>query len=272
MAKPIPLHVVVPVLDEPGHTIALLASLAAQTRRPTTVWVQDNGSSTASLRAVEKATPPELVVHVERGPGLTIYELWNRGFWHAKQAAAGGGFDVLVTNNDVLLPPHAAEALGQALLDDPKRMAAYPDWEAPWSNEAQPVEPHASVAITRGVWGSNGMTGFCFMLAGHRIPWRPLVQDLAYHWWFGDNHLARTLELAGGIQAKVLGLPIIHAHEGTAGSFDLGQEKEDDRKHWEVVMRSTLAQHPPQRGHRVVERGTRRDWRQRPPARPGPGA
>lgn len=251
-----PLFVVAPMLDAPKHTALLLESLAAQTLRPATVRLLDNGSSAATLRAVEKATSASLVVIVEAGPGLTIYELWNRGFWHAQQSAAGDPFHCLIVNTDVVLPPHALEAMSQALLDDERRGASYPDFAAPWSEEPPPVY---SAEQTRGVWGSGGMLGFCFMLAGHRLSWRPLVQDLAYEWWYGDNAIAESIELAGLTQVKVKGLPIKHAHEGTAHAFDLAKQKEHDAQLWAARRRFPLRIN---QGARMVTRGNvRRDWR-----------
>lgn len=268
MADHPPLFVVAPMLDEPEHTAALLDSLGRQTLRPTTVRLLDNGSTDATLRAVEKATAAHLVVIVEAGPGLTIYELWNRGFWQAQQSAAGGGFHCLIVNTDVMLPPHALEQMSEALLADELRGASYPDFDAPWAENpwTQPDGSTLGVQQTRGVWGSGGMLGFCFMLAGHRISWRPLVQDLAYEWWFGDNAIAESIELAGLSQVKVKGLPVKHAHEGTAYAFDLAKQKERDAQLWAARRRYPLRIN---QGARQVQRGSvRRDWRRA--TRPGP--
>lgn len=270
-----PLHVVVPVLDQPEHTLALLACLARQTAIPARVWIMDNGSNEESRQAVEDGCPHELVALVDDCKGMTIYECWNRGFWKAQRVAYGDPFHVLVTNNDVLLPEWAAEVMSQALLADETRGVSYPDWKATHALAAPPVAPLRGsdpvVAETQGVWGSDGMLGYCFMLAGHRIPWRPLIQDLAYEWWYGDNALADSLAHAGLKQVKCLGMPIVHAHEGTAHAFDLGAKKERDARLWATRRRLDQVDRL-NRGNRVVQHGARRDWRARPPTRPGPGA
>jgi hypothetical protein len=84
-------------------------------------------------------------------------------------------------------------------------------------------------------------------------------------WWYGDNHLARSMELAGLKQVKVLGLPVRHVHEATAAAFDLKAAKALDRLHWEEVTRRTALRtsraRPMPRGTRLV----RREWRSRPP-------
>lgn len=270
MAERPPLYVVAPMLDQPEHTLALLACLAEQTLRPTSVRLLDNGSTPKTLRAIEDGAPAELVVIVEAAPGLTIYELWNRGYWHAQQCAAGDPFHVLVVNNDVLLPLHALEWMSQALVEGDDRGAAYPNWRAPWPGSLAPgAGKLVATQETHGVWGSDGMLGYCFLLAGHRIPWRPLVQDLAYQWWFGDNALAESLAFAGLKQVKVLGLPIQHAHEGTAHAHDLAREKERDAKLWATRRRLEQVD----RLNRGARSAGRRDWRQqRPPARPPRGA
>lgn len=262
--------VVVPTLDKPELTIALLDCLAAQTQPPERVFIMDNGSSDKTWRRVEKAA--KLPLAIEEGEGLTIYELWNRGYWRAKQHAGGGAFHVLVVNNDVLLPPWAVEQMSQALVEGDDRAASYPNWKQPWSDAPVPP-PHAGplkVAETHGVWGSDGMLGYCFMLAGHRIDWRPLIQDLAYQWWYGDNALADSIAHAGLKQVKLLGLPIQHAHEGTARDRDLASVTERDAKLWATRRRLDQVERI-NRGGRVVARGTsaRRDWRASRPPRPG---
>lgn len=265
-----PLHVVVPVLDQPEHTLALLDCLAAQTITPVRVWIMDNGSTEESRAAVfEAMVAREFVAHAEDCAGLTIYECWNRGFWHAKRVAAGAPFHCLVVNNDVLLPEWALEVMAQALLAEDDRAASYPDWRAAHPLSAPPVDglrgADPVVVETHGVWGSDGMLGYCFLLAGHRIPWRPLIQDLAYQWWYGDNALADSIQDAKLKQVKVLGLPIKHAHEGTASAFDLGAEKERDARLW--TSRRQLDQ--VDRINRGARSAQRRDWRTARPTRPG---
>lgn len=269
-----PISVVVPVKDQLAMTKRLYTCLAEQQGRSgpagvyadgfQALYVMDDGSKAPTANWLDALERRDDRVHAETTAGLTIYEAWNRGFWRAQQSAAGRPFHVLITNNDVVLAPHALASMSAALLDDEARWVAYPDFAAPHNFRGRTVDPSPACEETRGVWGSGGMLGFCFMLAGHHISWRPLVQDLAYKWWYGDNHLARSIELAGGKQVKVLGLPILHEHEATARHFDLAQEKVDDRLHFETVISSTLRHRPPQRGSRVV---ARRDWRQRPPSR-----
>lgn len=254
-----PVHVVVPVRDQLAYTRGLLDCLALQTLAPVRVHVLDNGSSSGSRRGLEKLTgePYGFPVRVEEAGGLTIYECWNRGFWAARRAHSDAR--VLIVNNDILLAPHALEAMSAALKADAERVAAYPDYSVPWDDTPRSVPPVPSCKETRGVWGSDGMSGWCFMLAAERVTWRPLVDDLSYEWWYGDNHLARSIEEHGGRQVRVLGLSQWHAGSATARHLDLNEATHRDRDRWrasEKLRELTPTPRAPGRnpGPRVVRR------------------
>jgi glycosyltransferase involved in cell wall biosynthesis len=279
VSGPPPISVVVPVRDGLAYLKDLYASLAGQTGRSfqgaampdgfERLHILDNGSGAATRRWLEATAGRDQRVLVEDAAGMTIYECWNRGFWQAKREAGRGRFHVAVLNSDVRLPAHALAQLSAALIARTDRGAAYPDFAAPWIDGPAEVAADPPCVETRGVWGSGGMLGFGFMLAGERIGWRPLVQDCTYQWWYGDNHLARSIELAGLKQVKVVGLPIWHAMEGTARDYDLSAEKAADAEHWRYVNRAPAPRvrrasmgdttRPPARGTRVVRR-----WRPEP--------
>lgn len=251
--------VVVPVRDQLAQTKKLAACLAAQTQPPARVICLDDGSASATRSWVAKQPGWER----EDVDGMTIYQAWSYGYWRAER---GGADDVLVVNNDVVLPPHALEWLSAALSQDELRAATYPDFAAPWSEKPAKLPRRAlEVALTHGVWGSGGLTGFCFMLRASRVSWRPLVQDQTYQWWFGDNAIAESIERAKLQQAKVLGLPVRHEHEATASGYDLRVVKERDAQLW-ASRRQTRAFRVGARGTRNV---SRRDWRATRPPRPG---
>lgn len=224
--------VICPVRDRPELTQAFLASLldAHGWQRLT---VLDNGSQqpTRDLLASVKAAHPKRVEVVATG-GLTIYEQWNLGFERCRRAARGKPFDVLVTNNDVELPATAIAELSRALELHPTAGVAYPDYDWPMGHGAK-VRGYRS---TSGVLGDGGMIGACYMLAGERLEWAEadgLVTDTEYGWWFGDNHLARTIEQAGLTQLRCVGLPMHHVNEGTARHHpELEAQKRRDRQRW----------------------------------------
>lgn len=224
-------YVVVPVKDEWEHTRALLNSLDAD--EVTDVLVLDNGCTDETAQRIRQwqgATrgrfahlyPLGAKLHRHRMEGSTIYEMWNEGFARARRLGfyqspdyeSGARFYVLVTNNDVVLPRGALRALRLALTTTPNAWVSYPDYDAPWTDDASSLTP--VVRHTRGVLSTGGMFGACFMLAGHLIPWQHLITDLSYEWWYGDNHLAECIELAGGLQVRCVGLPVQHVNEATA--------------------------------------------------------
>lgn len=230
----IPTYVVVPVKNEWDLTRRMLRSLEGQAVND--VLIIDNGSADGtpcairSLRDWSRAW--EGVLHLTIRPSMSIYEMWNHGFARAKQRSARLEFNVLMLNNDVELPPSAVEDMAYWLRAPGRSdaFAVYPDYaETNWNAD----RTDQATRETRGVLGDDGLFGPCFMLAGDRIPWSPLVTDLAYQWWYGDNHLAECIELAGGKQVRVVGLPVKHVNEGTAQHYpELYAKKLHDRGQW----------------------------------------
>lgn len=224
--------VVVPVKNEWHLTARLLDSLKDQNCR---VLIIDNGSTDQTAREVRRLQHTHhgwtRRLHRTSRPGWSVYQMWNHGFeWARLVPHRRGPWHVLMTNNDIILPPDALGALVYALGVNLDAWVSYPDYDAPWTSPQS-----YSVRETRGVLGDGGMLGACFMLAGHRIPWRPLITDLTYEWWYGDNHLAEEIEQHGGKQVRVVGLPVQHVNEGTASKLDPGElwrMKYRDRQRW----------------------------------------
>jgi GT2 family glycosyltransferase len=227
--------VVCPVRDRIDLTRTFLANLDLSSDWRC-LFVLDNGSGpkTQALLETTRQDWGARRVAVERRPDESIYELWNAGVDRARRQASAQrvkAWHVLVTNNDVELPASAIAELSRALDEDERRWISYPDYDAAMVDE--PVV--TGYRETTGVLGDGGMFGACFMVAGHRIPWiaEGLISDLGYEWWFGDNHLAREVELAGGRQVRVEGLPVHHVNEGTAMHHpELTAAKARDRARW----------------------------------------
>jgi hypothetical protein len=230
--------VIVPVRDQWHLTERVLACLAGEAADD--VLIIDNGSvdDTPRLLRAEKRTPAwGGRLHSIAMPHLSIYEMWNYGFKRAKHRASSqrrnGACNVALLNNDVELYPDTIGTLAHHLRIDEHRQdqdadvwVTYPDYSAPWP---PPPLTRYHTHETRGVLGDGGMFGPCFMLRGEAIYWTPLVTDPDYRWWYGDNHLAECIELAGGRQMRVVGLPIKHVNEGTAQHHDLYAAKLQDR-------------------------------------------
>lgn len=238
-------QIICPVRDRPELTRAFLDSVHASEG-----WVRltilDNGSgpATSRLLAAQRQRYGRTLEVVQTG-GLTIYQQWNLGFERARRAARGREFNVLVTNNDVELPPSAIVELAKALELHPTAGVAYPDYDWPMGRGAK-VRGYRE---TTGVLGDGGMIGACFMLAGDRLPWigapigdpggeAELITDTGYGWWFGDNHLARDIAAAGLTQLRCVGLPMHHVNEGTARHHpELERQKHHDRQRWQNSQR-----------------------------------
>lgn len=220
---------VIPVRNQVVMTMRLLACLLAEPVDD--VLIMDNGSiddTVPLVRAARRYRKWRGRLHLTNQRDASIYGMWNFGFKRAARIAKRDPFNVLVLNNDIDLRPGWVDALAHALRADDDRWVTYPDYHAPWD-----ATPTGTVTITRGVCGDGGMFGPCFMLAGDRLPWRPLVTDLGYRWWWGDNHLAECIEQEGGLQARVNGLPILHVNEATAQHHpELAAQKFRDRAHW----------------------------------------
>lgn len=234
-----PTIVIVPVRDAIQHTRNFLDCMREQSGVDRVI-VLDNGSK----RATRDLLADRAGDGVERvdAAGLGIYEMWNRGFAHALvryapliahepvETIERGAINVLISNNDIVLPDGAVAELARHLRASPPDLwAVYPDYYRAWDARSR----RSSLRVTEGVLGDGGLFGACFMLAGERIPWTPLVSDPSYEWWFGDNHLARQIQEEGGRQARVVGLPVAHVNEGTARAHaGLQQMKQRDRARW----------------------------------------
>lgn len=239
--------VVVPVRNEWDHTSRFLRSLDAA--EVDDVLVIDNESTDDTARAIRswqrrrhhgwRALGSKLHRQHMRG---TIYEMWNAGFSRALRVAGHSPFTnmmrpgrfekcyILISNNDIILPRGAIASLRGLLEHNPDAWVAYPDYSAPWQTDAAEM---GGASVTSGVYGDGGMFGACFMLAGHLVPWTPLITDLSYEWWYGDNHLAEMIAQHGGQQLRALGVPVLHVNEATCRHYpQLDQAKYRDRHRW----------------------------------------
>lgn len=228
---------IVPVRDQPDLTRRFLDCVLEQALDR--IIVLDNGSLKETRRILAGYVANHGIGVLER-PGLGIYDLWNDGLEAAERAPQSAemleGLNLLVCNNDVVLPAGAVAELAVALRSRRDLWAVYPDDRAPWPDG---FTRRGSVRLGTGVARDGGLYGPCFMLAVDRIPWRPLITDSAYEWWFGDNHLAREIEETGGKHGRLIGLPVLHDNEGTARHHpETLQMRNRDRQRWMQSQRS----------------------------------
>jgi GT2 family glycosyltransferase len=156
--------------------------------------------------------------------GHRIYRMWNAGVAIASDAGL-----VAVLNDDITILPGTLPLMAEALAD-PAIGIVYPDVRADLSSglPSRPIRLEA----TTGSWGAGGMTGFCFMF---RSPAFWPVFDEAYSWWYGDDDFEERVRGAGRAVARVVGLPIGHAANGSAGRVmdELGPLIVADRTLWD---------------------------------------
>lgn len=216
--------VIVPVRDQPKLTERFLVCMRGQAFDE--ILVLDNGCKRATSKILADAADADARLSIIEARGLGIYEMWNLGFSIAEQHEQP--VSILVSNNDVELPPGALDRLDAALRSDEELWAVYPDYDARWTNTPR---THG-MRRGRGVARDGGLYGPCFLVAADRLPWRPLISS-PYEWWFGDNHLARQIEEEGGRHARLVGLPVLHANEGTARHHpETIAMRNRDRKRW----------------------------------------
>lgn len=226
---------IVPVRDQPDLTERFLECMRGQAL--TDLYVLDNGSGRATVKVLEQAMTRNARLDVIYLPELGIYQLWNAGLEQAERDTTGE-VNLLVCNNDVQLLPGSVEALSGALRSRRDLWCVYPDDRWQWQHG---LRAGRGVKLGTGVAREGGLYGPCFMIAADRIPWRPLVSDTTYEWWYGDNHLARQIEEAGGRHARVLGVPVLHDNEGTARHHPETQKmRERDRRRWIASQRGRM--------------------------------
>lgn len=204
--------VVIPVRGLCELTRSICAQLQAQ-HGWRACYVFDNGSldDTAEYLAELARTDPRFVPIPAWGSG--IYQMWEAGL---DMAVASGTDYVAFLNNDLTLAPGTFVALASALDSAPEVVLAYPDYDLPLERDGnfRPPGPER-LRRTTGTYRHGGMSGFAFMAKASRLDWRPLVEP-GIHLWYGDDDLAFAVASRGGIQVRVVGLPIVHLGQATS--------------------------------------------------------
>lgn len=154
-----------------------------------------------------------------------IYAMWNAGVGMAR---ALGARHVAICNDDIDITTDTLPVMGRALDANPAVGVVYPDTSAPWLRQPYHLVP------TTGTWGAGGMTGFCFMFrTSDPLP----AFDEGFGWWYGDDAFEAAVRAAGLTVCRVVGLPIRHTANGSAGRDweRLGPQVEQDRARWEAM-------------------------------------
>ena len=155
--------------------------------------------------------------------GHRIYNMWNSGL----EGLAGYEY-VAILNDDIRLLPGTLHVMAGVLRGNLEVGIVYPDVRAPFTHLPDMV----ALEETEGTWGAGGMTGFCFMF---RVLDGLTRFDESYRWWYGDDDFEERMRLSGRKVCRVVGLPIVHTADGSAGKVwdELSPLIAQDRALWE---------------------------------------
>jgi glycosyltransferase involved in cell wall biosynthesis len=206
-------HIVIPVRDQIHITQGIVEQIQQQSGWEK-LWIFDNGSVDNTWEYLMDVNSKDPRICPINASGAGIYDMWDEGF---RVARHDGADYIAILNNDLTLYPTTFERLNEALDNYSTAWIVYPDYN---NTAACPT----SVRVTSGTYRHGGMSGFIFMLRAGSIDWSPLV-DPRFIWWGGDDDIAFEVESRGGVQLRVMGLPVEHFHEGTARHHDLGNQK-----------------------------------------------
>lgn len=185
-----PFSVVVTYHSNIQHLVAILINLQAQLLPPKRIIVIDTSTNKSGLDVAQKFNTGNSEIIVECAE-IGIYEAWNRGIELA------GGDDVLICNDDILLPINTmdlfliakvqTQALAYVPLTVPREHMSN-SVSVPYSWFGRIPERIEDYALT--TW----MSGFCFYLTRKLID-AVGVFDTNYKVWFGDDdYQARILQ------------------------------------------------------------------------------
>ena len=201
---PVKNFVVIPVKDNLKMTKALLRQLHDQGGHDGVI-VLDNGSNPVTRRWLEEQTFAKVV----DATGMGIHEMWN---WGAEWAMSRHPkCNIAFLNNDIVIGDRFIQTLADRLRTDPQLVAVCPNYDGRTAAE-NVVQLHG---ICGDVYdGTGGLSGFAFMVKSEWFQegWR-FPEDCK--WWFGDNDLTLSIDLAGGWYAMALDTTVEHIDGGS---------------------------------------------------------
>jgi GT2 family glycosyltransferase len=234
-ALPLSNVAVIPVKDNLNYTASLIKQLKADEDCHEIVVV-DNGSTAKTRKWLDKAG-----VTVLDAPGQGIHRMWNMGAAHAMQYYPRA--NVCFLNNDIRVGDRFMGAMSGALNDGPPDLIAVcPNYDG---RTGAGVERLNGICAER-YDGSGGLAGFAYMVrgewfqTGYRFP-----EDCM--WWYGDNDLLFSIEMAGGWYGMTHATTVEHLDGGgRTGEWDnpemqaqLGRDRKAFEVKWSKIMGQT---------------------------------
>ena len=193
---------VIPVKDNLNYTQALIKQLLADEACHEIVVV-DNGSTPKTRKWLDSQP-----ITVLNAPGWGIHKMWNLGAAYAHEYHARP--HVCFLNNDVRISAPFMGPLSDALTNGPPDLVAVcPNYDG---RVGAGVERLQGICAER-YDGTGGLSGFAYMVrgdwfaSGYRFP-----EDAM--WWYGDNDLLLSIEMAGGWYGMVHAATVEHLDGG----------------------------------------------------------
>jgi GT2 family glycosyltransferase len=190
---------VIPTRDRPDMLYDCVNSVIDQVDH---VFIIDNASHPPADHEQWPDTvdgrPRVMSARVDEDPP-NLSRLWNLGLALADNAAwgrAATAWDIVVLNDDVMVPPGWVAALSTAMRET-TAVLAYPD-QFGAGRRILHTEPGPVDLRTR-------ITGYAFMLRGEA----GLRLDETFAWWYGDDDLDWRARQHGGA-LLVPGIPVRH--------------------------------------------------------------
>ncbi len=181
------------------------------------VLLMNNGSTQDATQAAVKWCDGRAAEVVDC-KGLGIHEMWNAGTEIALERFPKVNLAFL--NNDLELGPDCLPVLAEALRSGPENLVSVcPNYDERWyadeyghARKVDDVEPLQGIAANK-YDGTGGLAGFCFMVKGEwfQTGWR-FPEDAM--WWYGDNLLTMSIDVAGGWYGMVHAATVKHLDGG----------------------------------------------------------
>lgn len=202
--------VIVPVKDQLKMTKALLRQLHDQGEHDG-ILVLDNGSNPETRKWLGSQT----FAKVLDCAGMGIHEMWNAGArWALGRHPKA---NIAFLNNDIVIGDKFISTMAEALRSDERLVAVCPNYDGREAVENL-VQVHGICADRYD--GTGGLAGFAFMVKSEWFQqgWE-FPEDCK--WWFGDNDLVLSIDLAGGWYGMATGTTVEHIDGGSkTGDWD----------------------------------------------------